>query len=374
MRANAHIVVVGAGFAGAAAAFHLARAGARVTLVERERVPGAHASSQNAGMLRTAIADPVVVAIAVAGAGGAAEVETLAEHSFLHRSGALLTGAGRSLDGLRAAEPVLRALGRALEWIDPADAVRRAPPLAGGSLDAALWVPGDAVADTGTYLAALLAGARAAGAVTRFGAELLEADVAGREGPVRVVTAKGTIEADVVVVAPGAWADPIAGRLGLPPFGIRPFRRHLHVTPPIASADPSWPFVWSVGEEAYFRPESGGLLLSPCDEEAWAPGEPPADPANRELLFARVSRAFPKLADVPIMRSWAGLRSFAPDRRFVLGRDPLAPRVVWAAGLAGHGVTTAWETGRIVADVVLERAAPPAGVAAARLRAPGGPA
>ena len=92
--------------------------------------------------------------------------------------------------------------------------------------------------------------------------------------------------------------------------------------------------------------------------EVFEPCEPPADPAAASC-WRKVAAAFPGLIDLPIMRSWAGLRSFVPDHRLVLGRDPRAPRVFWAAGLGGHGVTTAWEVGRIVADAVMGLAEPP---------------
>jgi len=118
----------------------------------------------------------------------------------------------------------------------------------------------------------------------------------------------------------------------------------------------------------YFRPESGGLLLSACDEERFAPCEPPADPANRELLAAKAARAFPRLVDLPIMRSWAGLRTFPGDRRFVVGPDGTVPGLFWVAGLGGHGVTSAWEVGRLAAAAILRDEPPPPELDPARLR------
>jgi len=50
----------------------------------------------------------------------------------------------------------------------------------------------------------------------------------------------------------------------------------------------------------------------------------------------------------------------------VLGRDPHAARVFWVAGLGGHGVTCAWEVGRLAADAILDRAAPPPELAPSR--------
>ena len=66
----------------------------------------------------------------------------------------------------------------------------------------------------------------------------------------------------------------------------------------------------------------------------------------KELLLQKLARGFPSMKDLEILRGWAGLRILTPDGRHVLGEDPLRKRLYWAAGLGGHGVTTAWGTGR----------------------------
>jgi glycine/D-amino acid oxidase-like deaminating enzyme len=350
------VAVVGAGFAGVATAYHLARAGARVVVLERERAAGMHASGQNAGILRTAIQDPALARVAAAGARGAAEVNARAPHPFIRACGSLLTASGTALEWLEAA---VKDGDGAYALVTPSVASRRVPPLAPSVFRAALWAPGDGVADVATYLACLVAGAREAGASFHLGCEVLGGHVLPSAGPVRLETTAGVVEADSVVLAVGAWADGLAGRLGLPPLGVVPFRRHLHATGILKHVDPCWPFVWSVTHEVYFRPESGGLLLCACDQEPWTPCVPTSDPQNLEVLAHKMETAFPGLADLPIMRSWAGLRSFVPDHRFVLGQDARAPCVHWAAALGGHGVTSAWEVGRLVAEEVLGVGAPP---------------
>lgn len=53
--------------------------------------------------------------------------------------------------------------------------------------------------------------------------------------------------------------------------------------------------------------------------------------------------------------SWAGLRSFAPDRTLVLGRDRAAPDFIWCAGQGGYGFQTAPAASQLLADIVLGR-------------------
>ena len=53
--------------------------------------------------------------------------------------------------------------------------------------------------------------------------------------------------------------------------------------------------------------------------------------------------------------TWAGLRTFAPDRTLVLGPDPDCPNFVWSAGQGGYGFQTAPAASQLVADRVLGR-------------------
>jgi glycine/D-amino acid oxidase-like deaminating enzyme len=72
-----------------------------------------------------------------------------------------------------------------------------------------------------------------------------------------------------------------------------------------------------------------------------------------EGLFGSLRELAPHLADRPVTRCWTGLRTFAPDRRFVIGWDPWNPRLFWSAGLGGHGMTTGLAVGALAASAFL---------------------
>ena len=59
------------------------------------------------------------------------------------------------------------------------------------------------------------------------------------------------------------------------------------------------------------------------------------------------------MGDIAVMNKWVGQRTFAPDRRFVIGCDPRDPRLFHVAGLGGHGVTCSPAIGRLAADLLL---------------------
>jgi len=161
-----------------------------------------------------------------------------------------------------------------------------------------------------------------------------------------------TIISRILVNAAGPWGGILGG---LP---LTPCNRHVFMTPPMPEIDPSWPFIWDVGHGLYFRPESGGLLLSPCDETPAPPGAYVEDPKMLEELCQKLERFQPALSQVAIASGWVGQRTFAPDRRYVIGFDPREPRLFHVAGLGGHGVTASWSVGRLAADLILGRPVP----------------
>jgi glycine/D-amino acid oxidase-like deaminating enzyme len=115
-----------------------------------------------------------------------------------------------------------------------------------------------------------------------------------------------------------------------------------------------WPLVHNESQHIYFAPESGGLLACPMDEE-------PMEPCNAqpsELVIAeaieRVQRIAPRLAPKTLRRSWAGLRTFVPDRVLVVGEDPRVPGFFWLAGQGGCGIETSGAVGQIAADLLLD--------------------
>ena len=226
-------------------------------------------------------------------------------------------------------------------------------PLLAPGLAMAAYKPDDGVLDVNAILQGFLRGATKSGAEVRYGREFKSLQT--RDGSIiGVETDEGFIEASKVVVANGAWASKALSFSGYSlPF--TPYRRHLLVTEPIPQVNPRWPIVWIVGEEFYFRPESGGLLMSGCDTVEVTPEQGEAtDHAQLEMVAAKAARWLPSLEDTRIGKAWAGMRTFAPDELFVIGADPRVHGLYWVAGLGGHGITTAPTVGRIAADWIVE--------------------
>jgi D-arginine dehydrogenase len=161
-----------------------------------------------------------------------------------------------------------------------------------------------------------------------------------------------TLTADVVVNAAGAWGDRIAGLAGLEPLGLQPLRRTAFTTS-VPVDTHGWPLVHPLDGTFYFKPEAGGqLLCSLADETPSEPCDARPEELDIALTIERVNTAT-TLAISTVRSSWAGLRTFAPDRNPVIGPEPSVPSFVWMVGQGGTGIQTAPAAGRALAALVL---------------------
>jgi glycine/D-amino acid oxidase-like deaminating enzyme len=171
-----------------------------------------------------------------------------------------------------------------------------------------------------------------------------------------VSTAKETYSARRLVNAAGAWADHIATLAGIAPIGLTPMRRSMARLPAPGGHDVSaWPMFFGTGETWYAKPDAGALLVSPADEDPVEPHDAWAD----DMVLAQGLARYEAMVTTPVERlltSWAGLRSFAPDRNLVLGPDPAEPAFIWCAAQGGYGFQTAPAASQFVADMTLGRA------------------
>ncbi len=346
LKSQYEVIIVGGGFAGAATAWALSELGIHdVLLLEKERVCGVHSSGRNAGMIRTAVEDPVLATLAREGHLCIVELAATGRVRF-DPCGSLIIGADRV--------PTSVTDDTRHQFISADKAVDLVPLLHGdhAGLDSALLhTPTDGIVEVDSLLQEFIAQSRAGGATVAFGVEAARPVVSRRR--VQGVTLEGsTIRARHVVVAAGAWCAEWGVRAGVP-VRLEPRRRHIVCTrDPEGLSSKRWPWVWDIEAGFYFRPESSGLLWSPCDESADRAGSCVADPEAAQWLAEKVTGRLPRALELATTRSWAGHRTFAPDGRFLLGPDPRLEGWHWAAGLGGHGVTVASAVGRRVAAAV----------------------
>lgn len=354
-RSRFEVVIIGAGIAGASLAYFLSECGlSDILLLEREEQLARHSTGRSAASLVELDEKQTVQDLKLLGGRFLRNPpQGLCENPPLQRSGVLALLREPSAPGSRRAISTLERAGVRFELLSPQAAVGRVPELSPTCFEGALFLPDNGRIDVHELLSSYLRYARRRGAELRCGVEV-EGIRSERGRCAAVVTRQGEIRASWVVNAAGAWAGRVGAMAGAAPIELRPLRRTIIVfAPPQGISVSNWPFVVSDADHLYFTPESGGVLLSPMDEDPSEPCEPYPDEAVIAAALERLARLAPRLVPRSLTRKWAGLRTFAPDGVPVVGEDPLIKGFFWLAGQGGYGIESSPAVGRIAADLIV---------------------
>ncbi len=348
MVATADVLVIGGGIAGISAGARLAP-DVRVIVLEAEPAPGYHSTGRSAATYIRNYGNATVRALNAAGADEFHSPGELADGPLLRRRGLMVL----ATEGEEALLDATMSGAEGLNEIEPDEAVSRFPILRRAPIRRAALEADASDIDVDRLLQGFLRQLR-----RHSGALITNARAQGitrRGDSWSVETPAGTFKASVLINAAGAWADPVASMANVPPLGVQPMRRSAAILPPPDGHDVTdWPLVVSASETWYARPEVGNLLVSPADED-------PVDAHDvwpDDMVLAEGLDRFERATTMPVTRverSWAGLRSFAPDRTPIAGFDPDDAGFFWLAGQGGYGIQTAPALSRLAADLVLGR-------------------
>ncbi|MEX2519835.1 MAG: FAD-dependent oxidoreductase [Paracoccaceae bacterium] len=392
-----HVVVIGAGIVGVSTAIWLQRAGARVTLIDREG-PAAGASYGNAGILAAASVVPVPVPGLLGKAPGmlfdpmkplflrwsylprlipflrrylshandrAVERISLGLSDLLgdtvdqHQSLAAGTGAERFIkpgdylfgykdraayDAEAYGWAIRRKRGFEFEEMGP-EAVAAFDPALKGRFGFVLRAPGHGmISDPGAYVRALHAHF-----VGRGGAAMTASvtDIRIESGAATGVdTDQGHISADQVVVTTGAWSGLLANRLGVSmPLETERGYHIEYFAPSIQLRSP----VMIAAGKFVATPMDGRLRCAGVVEFGGLEAGPSEAPFR--MIEAQVKAAFPDLTYERTER-WMGHRPATSDSLPVIGRAPAAANVWLGYGHQHVGLTGGPKTGRWLAQLI----------------------
>lgn len=393
------VVVIGGGIIGCATALELAEKGVSVLLCEKGHI-GGEQSSRNWGWVRVALRDPREIPLMLAASRAWDDMAARCGRDLgLVRSGILFTARdearmaqyetwARHLDNSGFAARVLPRSGLS-------------DPLAGSDMPiaGALWTPDDARAEPQWAAPAMAEAARVRGAriMTKCAVRSLDMQAGQVAG---VVTEKGRVSCDTVVLAGGAWSRLFAGNAGLNLPQLQVLNTVLRTTPSpgpetaiwdddfairrradgghsIASGTENivdlvpdsfrlarafWPAFLSERDSLQFR-----ISRRSWDElrqrRRWSPDEVTPFEACRVLDptpatkvvkagFQRAQAAFPALQQARIAQVWGGMIDVTPDAIPVISRVDAVPGLLIGTGFSGHGFGIAPGAGRMLADLV----------------------
>lgn len=337
---DADFLIIGGGIAGVSASARLAPHG-KVVLVEGEAALAHHASGRSAALYEPRYGLPPVVGLSMA----SGDYFRSAEGVLSPRGLMVLGKADQAEEFAREAS----ALG--VEAITVTEARAMVPILNPQKVVHAAWAEHAWDIDTDLLLQGFARTAKAAGAEYRLGARVTA--IAKVAGGWRVTAGGEEITARLLINAAGAWVDQVARMAGVAPLGFQPNRRSMARIPAPGGHDVSkWPMIFGCGETWYAKPDAGALIVSPAEEHPMDPHDAWAD----DLVLAEGLARYEEMVTEPVTRlitSWAGLRTFSPDRSLVIGRDVAEPDFVWLAGQGGYGFQSSPAASQLVADLIL---------------------
>lgn len=337
------LVIIGGGIAGLSCGAR-ATGDFEVTVLEAEMQPGYHSSGRSAAVYIEAYMNEVVHALSLDStdyhrAHGARPVGDITIADAAHQA---------ELDEFVAA---WRPLCPDLKELPPSQVLERVPILRPDQVHRAVVDPNAMSLDAHALLDGFRRDLQAGGGRVVNNAQVDRLERTGDGW--RVGWGEQTLEADVIVNAAGAWADALARLAGVEPLGLQPLRRTALLLD-LERDVSDWPLIHRVQGGLYFKPEAGVLMVSLADE---TPSEA-CDAQPEELDVAMIVERFQELTTVSVRRlnrTWAGLRSFLPDRLPAVGYDRAVSDFFWLVGQGGSGMQTAPALGQVAADLLAGR-------------------
>jgi sarcosine oxidase, subunit beta len=343
------IVIVGGGVCGSASAYYLARAGRRVLLVEKGVIAG-EASGRNGGHISPT----------VDGAWGPIGrltldiwptlSEELGYPTEYRRSGGLFAVMEDDPFEPEQLAEYRRECGFVAEALTPEECFKLLPQL-NRRIKGGVHTPRNGHANP------ILSTKGLAKAAQDYGAEIwTHTQVTGidvRDGAVAGVhTSRGYVSAPYVVNAAGSWAG-VVGAMASVTVPVMPRRIQILLS---ESAAPMTEMVWS-GNGIYSRQAVAGQLHFGAGGPAWDASVQYYDKAVTAPTMQRIAHKMvelmPGVAEVRILRSWAGVIGPTADGDPILGLCDKPRGLVVATGFAGNGFVTGPATGKVVSELIL---------------------
>jgi sarcosine oxidase subunit beta len=322
----ARIAVAGAGAIGASVAYHLALLGARnVILVDRREVAGG-ATAKGMGGVRQQFSTPAEVRLAQA---SIRFFEELRAPCFEQVGYLFVATTEAGLETLEERRGVQADLGVPVERVDASFA----GGLEVGDVVGAVFCATDGVGDPPAVTQEFVGRARDLGVEVREGVDLAE------------------VEADVRVIACGAWSAEAAAVLGVE-LPVRPLVRQLILTSAIPELPADLPMTIELETGFHFRRRGAALVLAMHDPAPRWGWEESVDESLLPDRLERLGRRYPPAVGAQVDRAWAGLYDMTPDAHPIIGQ--IAAGVYAACGFSGHGFMQSPAVGRALAEEILE--------------------
>ena len=350
---NADVVIIGGGIQGCATAYNLAKQGAKVSVIEKDRV-SRHASGVNAGGVRLLGRHIAEVALSKASSDlwQTLDEELAEDTGFRARSLINIAADDADMDILRARQQQMHALGYSHEKIiDQQELRARLPHISDFCI-------GGVVVENDGYAIPYQTSMSFRNAAIKFGVKFYEGEAVQalrRIGHKWIIsTPINQFESSHIVNCAGAWADKIAVMIGdnTPLSYSAPMLMITTRMPHFAT-----PVIGAVSRPLSFKQFENGTVLIGGGAKGYGDRDKNRTGLNYGKLANGAKNAidfFPIMKTASINRMWAGLEAYMPDNLPVIGPSVTHENAWHAFGFSAHGFQMGPIVGKVIADLIIK--------------------
>ena len=335
---SADVVIVGAGIAGLGFARELAARGVRDIVIVDRGYPGGGATGRNVARIRAMQLTEELTHVAIACQAKYDRMgEELGFNVLFYRLGyAWVLYEAAEVERMRAIVEMHHRIGVRSAFLDPDETLRRLPILRGGEPVAGAVLNDDAIVHHDAVVWAHLEHLARTSVRIVPGATVTGIS-RGEHGVEAVVTDRGRIETRTVLNAAGGWSSRLNDLAGVNAPN-RPLRREVLVTAPLRRTIEAAVTFYRPTEGWFNQTLRGEIVMGVVDPDEPAGVDQGSSWAFLRRTAAMMVRKAPALADVSVIRQWAGMYDISPDHVPLVG--PTAQLDGWwqANGWSGRGM------------------------------------
>lgn len=366
---RAEVVIIGGGIAGCSVAYHLTKIGITdVVLCERQQLTSG-TTWHAAGLVTQLRATRRMTELAkyTGELFGTLEAETRQATGFKRRGSLRVANTPARYEELARGASMGRNFGLPVEPVSPGEIKERWSPISTEGIVGGFWFPQDGQVNPADVTQAYAKGARMGGA--RILEQTATTQILVENGKAAgVMTDKGTIRANTVVICGGMWSRDLAAKIGVT-LPLHAAEHFYIVTEPVEGLPRDLPVLFLGDEWTYYKEDAGKLLVGFFEPNAkpwgqagipddFAFGTLPEDVDHIAPLLEAATRRVPVLERTGIQLFFNGPESFTPDDRYLLGETPEVPGLFCATGFNSIGILSSGGVGKALADWIRDRRPP----------------